>query len=179
MDFNMKRFSAGFMIILIAALNTGAVELKKAPDFSARTVARRQVILSELVKKGPVLIDFWALWCIPCLKELPHLQTIYQKYKDQGLSVLAINQDDPSSESKVRPFLRGKRYTFDVIIDTNKELWRKFKIVSLPTLFLIDTEGRIYTSHTGYRPGDENALEQEIQTLLNMTSKQGESGDEK
>jgi peroxiredoxin len=138
----------------------------KAPDFSIRDIQGKRIQLTELLKRGPVLIDFWALWCIPCCKKLPHLQTLYNRYKEKGLIVLAINEDDPSSESKVKPFITGNGYKFMAVVDKDKELWRNFKVVSLPTLFLIDQQGNIQKTHVGYRPGDEKQLEKEIQELL-------------
>ena len=138
----------------------------KAPNFSIRDIQGKRIELTELLKQGPVLIDFWALWCIPCRKELPHLQTLYNRYKEKGLIVLTINEDDPSSESKVKPFIAGKRYKFMVVVDKDKELWRNFKVVSLPTLFLINQQGNIHKTHVGYRPGDEKELEKDIRELL-------------
>ena len=170
----MRRYSLMllfiFLIILISSfcLSAGQIEIKKdkAPDFTIRDISGKRIQLSKLIKNGPVIIDFWALWCVPCRKELPHLQDLYKKYKDKGLTVLAINEDDPSSEAKVKPFVKGKRFTFKTAIDKDKELWRKFKIASLPTLFLIDKQGNIVKIHTGYRPGDEKQLEIEIKQLL-------------
>ena len=138
----------------------------KAPDFSIRDIQGKRIQLTELLKQGPVLIDFWALWCIPCRKKLPHLQTFYNRYKEKGLIVLTINEDDPSNESKVKPFIKGNRYKFLVVVDKDKELFRNFKVISLPTLFLIDQQGNIQQTHVGYRPGDEKQLEKDIQELL-------------
>jgi peroxiredoxin len=138
----------------------------KAPNFSIRDIQGKRIELTELLKQGPVLIDFWALWCIPCRKELPHLQTLYNRYKGEGLIVLTINEDDPSSESKVKPFIKGSRYKFIAVVDKDKELWRNFKVVSLPTLFLIDQQGNIQKTYVGYRPGDEKELEKDIRELL-------------
>ena len=138
----------------------------KAPDFSIRDIQGKRIELTELLKQGPVLIDFWALWCIPCRKELPHLQTLDNRYKGEGLIVLTINEDDPSSESKVKPFIKGSRYKFMAVVDKDKELWRNFKVVSLPTLFLIDQQGNIQKTYVGYRPGDEKELEKDIRELL-------------
>ncbi|MBN2013090.1 TlpA family protein disulfide reductase [candidate division KSB1 bacterium] len=142
----------------------------KAPNFFIRDINGKRVELSQLLEKGPVLVNFWALWCIPCLKELPHLNKLAERYRDQGLTVLTINQDDPSSENKVKPFMKGKRYTFQVAIDKDKELWRSFKIVALPTLFLIDQNGTISYTHTGYRPGDEKELTLEVDKLMQNRS---------
>lgn len=143
----------------------------KAPNFFIRDINGKRIELAKLLKKGFVLLDFWALWCIPCRKELPHLQDIYNRYKQQGLIVLTVNEDDPSTESKVKPFVKGNRYNFLVVIDKDKELWRKFKIVTLPTSILIDQHGNIQKNFVGYRPGDEKQLEEEIKQLLSITTK--------
>jgi cytochrome c biogenesis protein CcmG, thiol:disulfide interchange protein DsbE len=167
----IRRYIILLAVIIIfpsIALGQTAGNASKAPDITIRDINGKRIELKTLLENGPVIIDFWALWCIPCLKELPHLNKIYNKNKERGVTILAINEDDPSSEAKVKPYVKGERFQFYVAIDKEKELWRTFKIVSLPTLFLIDQHGDIRYSQTGYRPGDERLLEAEIENILSQ-----------
>ena len=154
--------------IIIAALLIGGLtaEQRNAPNFRIRDINKQWVELNDLTAKGPVILDFWALWCVPCRKELPHLEALYKKYSDKGLTIVAVNQDDISSEAKVRPFVKSRRLTFPVVVDTEKEIYRLYKVAQLPTLIFINRKGKIFSVHTGYRPGDEKALEAEIEQLL-------------
>src|SRR4051812_18502834 len=65
-----------------------------APDFTLRDLAGRDVRLSDYQGKNVVLLDFWATWCVPCEAALPHIEELYQRYKDNGLVVLGIAMDD-------------------------------------------------------------------------------------
>ena len=140
-------------------------------DFRARNLNGKYVQLQKLLEKGPVLINFWALWCVPCMKELPHIQKIGKKYKEKGLTIIAINEDSPSDQSKVKPFIRQKRYAFEIVIDKNKDIWNKFLILSLPTTLLLNQKGEIVYSHAGYKPGDEVLLVAEIEKLFERENK--------
>ena len=138
----------------------------KEVDFTARTINGKRVQLKKLLENGPVVLDFWALWCVPCLKEMPHLQKILNDYQDQGLTVVAINQDSPSDHAKVKPYVRQKRFDFVVIIDEDKDLWDQFNITALPTTIVIDQSGNITYAHTGYKTGDEKELRSQIEALF-------------
>ena len=88
---------AGFFFITVAQENGKQLE---TGDFSARDINGKKIQLKKLIAEGPVLIDFWALWCVPCLKALPHYQEMAQKYQEDGLTVLTINEDSPSDHAK-------------------------------------------------------------------------------
>ncbi len=142
-----------------------------AIDFTARTVDGKKIQLKKLLEKGPVLLDFWALWCVPCLKELPQFQKLHNKYRKRGLAVVAINEDSPNDQAKVKMYIKQKRLRFIVIVDEDRTLWRRFKIVALPSSFLIDRDGQIVYTHTGYKPGDVQHFYKKIEALFNSGNK--------
>jgi len=127
-------------------------------------------VLEENLGKGPILIDFWATWCTPCKHALPHLQELMEKYQDQGLTVLTISIDSPKSQSKLKPYVRSKKFTFPVLLDTSSEVLRQFNGNSVPFQVLLDKDGNIVETHTGYNPGDEKILEEKIVKLLSAGS---------
>lgn len=127
-------------------------------------------VLEENLGKGPILIDFWATWCTPCKHALPHLQELMEKYQDQGLTVLTISIDSPKSQSKLKPYVRSKKFTFPVLLDTNSEVLRQFNGNSVPFQVLLDKDGNVIETHTGYNPGDEKILEEKILKLLHSES---------
>lgn len=163
-------FSAVFVGLLVSSsvAKEGEEEekLPMAPDFQIKDLEGQRVALKDLLGQGPVLISFWATWCKPCVKELPHLQELYEKYKDQGFLVVAISEDAPRSISKVKSFIAGKRYDFLVLLDDNYSVQRKFNYRGLPYTVLLDKEGRIVYRRMGYRPGDELLLEEKIVPLM-------------
>jgi|Deesub1362B_J571_1020462.scaffolds.fasta_scaffold00788_8 peroxiredoxin len=145
---------------------------KKVPDFQLRDLEGRLVRLSKLLASRPVLLDFWALWCQPCLKELPHLNDIQSKYGSR-LWVVAINEDDASNQAKIRPFIQGKRYRFQVLLDPDHRIMQKFKLNALPTTFLLARDGRVIYMRQGYQPGDEEDLKKAIEQLLDSELEMG------
>lgn len=139
----------------------------KAPDFRVADLAGEKVSLKDLLGKGPIVVDFWATWCKPCLKELPYVDRIREKYADRGVQVLAVTIDSPKSQSQVKRYIDTHKYGFTVLLDPEQEVFRKLQGKgSIPYVVVLDAEGNIRYQHTGYRPGDENELERVVAELL-------------
>lgn len=164
----MNKFLLFFSVVLVL---TSFSSQAQTPLFSLRNLDDELVHLEEYLGKQPIILDFWATWCKPCLKNLPKLEKIYQDYAPQGLVVLAINEDGTRSLSKVEPMANSLGLTFPILIDENREVMRKYRVSGLPTTLLIDQQKEIVFTLRGYRPGDEETLRNEIQALL--------AGDEK
>ena len=128
----------------------------------------RTVTLSEYLKKGPVLINFWATWCSPCKKEMVYLDKFERKYKDEGLSILSISVDSQKSLSHVRSYIRANDYIYDVFLDPNRQVFKKLNGNLMPTNVLIDTEGKVLGRHYGYIPGDEENMDLQLRSALNI-----------
>lgn len=154
------------IVIYILIVISSYIRAQDRIDFPVSTTDNKQIQLSDLYKKGPLLINFWALWCEPCRVELRVLKDLYKKFKDKGLTILGINQDSPKSVSKVRSYISSQKINFLVAIDPNSQLLQKFNGQSIPYSLLINEEGEIIYKNVGYLPGDEIKLEKEIQKLL-------------
>jgi thiol-disulfide isomerase/thioredoxin len=122
--------------------------------------------LRHALASGPVLIDFWATWCQPCLKALPKLDEIEDLYSPRGLKVVAVNEDGPRNLSRIRPFLKSRKLDFRVLLDLNSTVMNSYRIDSIPTTVLVDSSGEIVYFHRGYKPGDEVYLKRAIDELL-------------
>lgn len=137
-------------------------------QFEAKSIDGDQIELEKLLEKGPVLINFWATWCQPCKAEIKHLKIIYEKYKEGGLTILGINQDSPKSLSKVKSFISSIMINYPIVLDPNNQIFQKYNGQVMPYSILVDTKGEIAFKHTGYLPGDEIKLEEEITKLLSV-----------
>jgi peroxiredoxin len=156
------------VFVVVAALfaSLGSAHAGQAKDFSLRNMDRQEVSLSDL-KGKVVIISFWATWCAPCKEEMVHLEKMYRKYKDQGLEVLAISIDDARLASKVKPYIKSKGYTFEVLYDTQSKVVVEYNpSKSVPYTTVIGRDFEIAKVHTGYTPGDEKVLEEEVLELL-------------
>ena len=87
--------------------------------------------------------------------------------EEKGLNVLAVTIDSPKSQSRVKPFIQGRKFTFPVVMDGSQDVFRKLQGKgSIPYVVILDAEGNIRYRHTGYRPGDEKELERVVLELL-------------
>ena len=135
-----------------------------AADFDLSTTAGSAVRLSSLSGKV-VILNFWASWCTPCQAEMPALQSVYEKYSDSGLVILAVNstiQDDPRSAEE---FALQKALTFPVLLDTSGAATRLYQVRALPTTFFIDQSGIIREMAFG-GPLSETYLLSQVESLL-------------
>ncbi len=139
---------------------------KKAPDFEIETISGDEVALSDFLGNGPVLINFWATWCKPCVEEMKYYQEIYNKYKERGLTLLAISEDHERSVAKVIPYIRSNNYNFTVLLDPDNSVARDYYVRVVPHTYVIDANGNIVFSHSGYKKGDEKEVEKIIVELL-------------
>lgn len=151
---------------LYALLLGSALVYAEAPSFTLRNLQGDLVNSDDYFGKGPVLVDFWATWCKPCLKNLPKLEKIQQEYVDKGLTILAINEDGTRSLSKVEPLVNSLGLTFPVLIDQDRDVMRLYNVSGLPTSVLVDQNKDIVMTLRGYRPGDEAELKKTIESLL-------------
>jgi peroxiredoxin len=154
-------------LVAVASVRADEPARTKAPSFKAVDVNGAKVSLEDLLGKGPVVVDFWATWCKPCIKELPYVQRLHEKYGPRGAQVLAVTIDSPKSQSQVKKFVGTRGYGFRVLLDPDQEIFRKLQgRGSVPYVVVLDAEGVIRYQHTGYRPGDEVELEKVVAGLL-------------
>jgi len=135
-----------------------------APDFSWNDGNGNTVHLTDL-KGKVVLLDFWATWCGPCKMTIPHIEAIYEKYKDKDVVVLGINLDTGDMEN-VKSFIDQYGMKYLVITDPKSAVAGKYMVNSIPTFFIIDKEGNIAKTIIGFDPNIEDIISKEIDTLL-------------
>lgn len=120
-----------------------------APDFTLLTLSGDTVRLSGLRGKV-VLLNFWATWCVPCRTEMPTIEDLYQRHKDQGLEVVGVNLDLLSTAG-VEAFVKEVGVTFRIVLDPSWSTARAYRVVGLPTTYLIDRAGNVVVREIGER----------------------------
>jgi peroxiredoxin len=130
-------------------IQPGAHVGKPAPDFSLNTLAGQRVSLSDFKGKA-VLINLWASWCPPCRYEMPAIQAVYEKDKDKGLVVLAIDFTAQDNIQDVKTFAQESELTFPILLDETGEISvGLYGMRGLPTSYFIDTDGVIQYIQVG------------------------------
>jgi peroxiredoxin len=112
---------------------------RRQADFTLADLQGRTWTLKELRGKV-VLVNFWATWCPPCRKEMPDLETLYNRFKDQGLIILATTDEEAS---KVRPFVAERGVTYPILLDPGRKINELFQIEGIPKSFVYDRNGNL------------------------------------
>lgn len=135
-----------------------------APGFSLQTTEGETISLSDY-RGQAVLLNLWATWCPPCRAEMPAIQKMYEKYKDQGFIVLAINMTYQDTPTAVEPFVQEYGLTFPILLEPNGDTAAQYELRSLPSSFFIDRNGIIQEVIIG-GPMAEALLNTRIESLL-------------
>jgi len=119
---------------------TGSFLLNQpAPDFELKTLEGEKMHLADL-RGRPVLLSFWASWCGPCRHELPTLSKLSEEYKDKGLVILGVNDE---GKAPARKYAEQAGLAFQTLDDSGSKAHRLYRVHAIPTLFLIDKNGKI------------------------------------
>lgn len=140
---------------------------RKIPDVTVKNLDNSSFQTGEIENDGkPIIINFWATWCSPCKRELNTIAEEYQDWVDEtGVKLVAISIDDARNMHKVKPYIDGQGWEYEVYIDPNADFKRAMNVNNVPHTFLVDGEGNIVWQHNSYAPGDEMELYDLVEKL--------------
>ncbi|WP_108306279.1 peroxiredoxin family protein [Metalysinibacillus jejuensis] len=143
---------------------TGLRKGDTPPDFTLTTVDGEEVTLSDY-KGKKVILNFWASWCPPCKAEMPHMQKYYEKKaKEQNFEILAVNlTSEEKGDRLVEKFLQSYGITFPVPMDEDGSLAKTYQVITIPSTFILNTDGQIEHSIIG--PMNEDLLETYVEGI--------------
>jgi peroxiredoxin len=136
----------------------------QAPDFSLKTLEGDTITLSSL-RGQVVLVNLWASWCAPCRAEMPAIEKVYQRYKEQGFTVLAVNATNQDNLEDAQAFVQAHQLSFPILLDLDGSTSRAYQLQALPTSFFIDQDGIIQELVVG-GPMSEALLRSQVEALL-------------
>lgn len=135
----------------------------RAPDFTLQTLSGETVRLSDLIGR-PVVISYWATWCIPCQQELPVLEQLFREYQSQGLVVVTVNAIDQDSLADVQAMVGEKSMTLPVLLDQGNQFASTYGALFFPTTIFVDASGVIRFIRLG--DSSEADLRSKVENLL-------------
>lgn len=166
------RMTNKVMILLLMSILVTTVftqELNRVPSVKVKTMNGAKIVdAADFNNDGkPFVINFWATWCKPCIKELNNINEVYQDWVDEtGVKIIAVSIDDSRNSKRVAPFVAGRGWEYEVYLDENSELRRAMNVTNPPHTFLVNSKGEIVWQHNGYAPGQEDELYEKILELV-------------
>lgn len=159
----MKKQILSFLLLFVSYAAMAQIPSVKVEDGKGDVV-----VTSELVDgETPMIISFWATTCKPCIRELDAINDSYPDWIDEvNFRVVAVSTDDSRFSSQARALAEGHGWSdFMVLYDKNQEFMRAMNVTLTPQVFVVDKDGKIVYSHTGYTPGNEQEL---FDTILSL-----------
>ena len=162
--FSLEAQGQAWVVATIAKAGIPAATTVPAPDFDLPTLSGERVRLADFRGKV-VLLNFWATWCVPCRTEMPAIEALFQRHREQGLEVVGVNLDK-LSPAGVEAFLKEVKVTFRVVLDPSWSTTHAYGVVGLPTTYLIDRKGRVVVREVGERDWSDHMSQTAVTRLL-------------
>lgn len=163
----MKKILPLMMLACLLNILNGYTQ-ENFPAVTIRSTSGKAVDFSELVaqsKDTVVVLSFWATWCVPCVTELDNISDLYNEWQQKlHFKFLAVSIDDSRTSQRVKPFVTGKGWPFDVYLDVNHDLKRALNVNDVPYVLVIKNN-RVAYQHVGYVAGNEDELFEKIKAL--------------
>jgi cytochrome c biogenesis protein CcmG/thiol:disulfide interchange protein DsbE len=166
----MKRYRTAILILLSCFSGycySQTIIGSKIPDISIKTVDGKLFNTRAFSNNGkPVVIDFWATWCVPCVKELNAIADKYEYWKKEtGVKIIIIAVDTVHNTTTVSSFVRNKGWLYDVYLDPDGTFQKAMYAMDTPCTFVIDGKGNVVWMHNEYQDGDEDKVFEELKKI--------------
>jgi peroxiredoxin len=147
---------------------------KNAPDFSLPTLDARTISRADYRGKKTVVVSYWASWCLPCRAELPELRDFYKRYHldNSDFEVLAISLDEEKSDAE--QYASAEKLPFPVLLDPKSRAAEAYSVDGIPTLFVINKNGKVTYVHEGLEAGLQFQLMSQLRIEFPRLEKRGE-----
>ncbi len=160
----MKKLLVAITCLLFAA----SVQAQELPNTQIKNVqSGKKVAFNESFTKGKVtLISFWATWCIPCKREIKNMGLkMNEWHKEADFDYMTISVDKSEAEGLVRSYAISQGWKFNYFIDANSDLMRSLSFQNVPYTMIIDKNGKVAFTHSGYEDGGENEIFEKVKEL--------------
>ncbi len=153
-------------ILLALFVTSFFLKAQNLPNENIKNLEGKEINLSELEKsEKPIVLAFWATWCIPCMEELSQINDKMIDWQEEAnFDFYAVSTDDARSTKKVKLLVNAKAWDFNVLLDDNQSLKRNLNVNNIPNTFVFHKGELVYT-HVGYALGEEDELFEVIKGL--------------
>jgi peroxiredoxin len=156
-----------FLPLLLLVFSVTLFAQKDFPTPKLVTLDKQPAELADYVGKGkPTVIAIWATWCQPCHMELDHMKSYLTKWEaEYGAQVLAISVDKRHMVNRISPLVKRKGWPYNILVDTDGKLQSELGFRSIPQMYVLDGEGKIVETFTGYQEGREAQVDRLLKRL--------------
>jgi len=150
-----------YLFILFLGLFTQAQS--PLPSIELKTLSGQFINTNQIAQENQLMIiSLWATWCVPCKNELDAVAEVYEDWvSETDVKYFAISIDDSRTSKRIKPMVDGKGWEFEILLDENSELKRAFGVSTVPYTVIVKNGLMVY-KHTGYTPGYEDELYEQI-----------------
>ena len=153
--------------VFVSFLTIYAFGQNELPDVKIKDLSGQEINFKSLGggNDTAIVVNLWATWCIPCIQELETINEQYaDRQKETPFKIIAVSIDDARTSGRVRSFVKGRGWTFDIYLDANSDLKRALNVNDVPHVLIIKN-GKIVYQHNGYLPGNEEELFEKLKSI--------------
>src|SRR5258706_2395387 len=160
-------FIAAGCFFAFSALAQSPAKGRSIPSVAVKTLQGEATNTSSISNDGkPIIISFWASWCNPCIEELNNIADVYPQWqKETGVKLVAVSIDDARTSQRVTPFVNGRKWPYEFLLDPNSDFKRSLNVNMPPHTFLVNGKGEIIWQHVGYVDGNEDELFEQVKKV--------------
>ena len=160
-------FVIGLLVMAGTAFAQETTESASLPSVKIKNIAGDLINTADLGNTDqPVVLSFWATWCKPCIQELQTYHSILEEWAEAyNVRIVAVSIDDSRNARKVPAFVKGRTWTFDVLLDENQDFKRAMNVNNVPHTFIVH-KGKVVWSHSAFAPGDEEEIAAQLSKIV-------------
>lgn len=157
-----------FLASLVLLCGFAGMAFAQLPSVKLKDMNGKVIDTAKLSNDGkPFIISFFATWCKPCNRELKAIHEVYPDWQDKtGVRVIAISIDEAQNAQKVKPLVDANGWEYQVLLDPNSDFRRAMGVNMIPHVFVIDGDGKVAESRSGYTEGGEQHLIEKVRELI-------------
>ena len=155
-----------FLFLMVALVMGFTASAQSLPDVKVENQEGKVISIKELADGTPMIISFWSTTCKPCIMELNAINDYLPEWLEEvAFKVVAVSVDDARTVSRARAMTSGNGWDdFVCLYDKNQDLKRAMNVSLTPHTLVVDGNGNIIASHSGYTPGSEQKLFEEVKS---------------
>lgn len=156
------------LLLCLFALMATSNLYAQLPAMTLKTIDGQSVKMDTLNNGGkPFIVDLFATWCKPCLRELDAIAEVYGEWQEEtGVKIFAVSTDQAQNIQKVKPLVSNHGWEYEVLLDPNSDFMRALGVQQIPFTMIVDGQGNIVYKHTGYTDGAEAELIEKVRELI-------------